>query len=179
MRTTRYDALVATGIGIMALLVSGYTAYVQRQQVRAQVWPMLALSFNHNPAEMKLFLDNKGTGPAIVKDVRLTVDGQPVRSWDDLLSRLPGPGGTDHSYGYISGRVVSAGENVVMLNMGPPTPGSPGERLWRGMKLLGMEICYCSTLGDCWRMSAPPGDQPPETVEVRGCQSPSAASFRQ
>jgi hypothetical protein len=33
----RYDAVVATFVGVCALFVSGYTAYVQRQQVRAAV----------------------------------------------------------------------------------------------------------------------------------------------
>jgi hypothetical protein len=31
--------VIAAGIGLLALLVAGYTAYLQRQQVRAQVWP--------------------------------------------------------------------------------------------------------------------------------------------
>ena len=39
---SRYDAVIATLVGFCALRVSGYTAYVQRQQVRAAVWPWLA-----------------------------------------------------------------------------------------------------------------------------------------
>jgi hypothetical protein len=38
-------AIVASLIGLMALVVSGYTAYVQRQQVRAQVWPYLMIGY--------------------------------------------------------------------------------------------------------------------------------------
>ena len=34
---SRYDAVIATFVGLCALCVSGYTAYVQRQQVRAAV----------------------------------------------------------------------------------------------------------------------------------------------
>jgi hypothetical protein len=34
---SRYDAVVATFVGFLALCVSAYTAYVQRQQVRAAV----------------------------------------------------------------------------------------------------------------------------------------------
>ena len=34
-------AVIAAFVGLLALLVSGYTAYLQRQQVRAQVWPYL------------------------------------------------------------------------------------------------------------------------------------------
>src|SRR5207249_10979872 len=38
---SRYDAVIATLVGFLALCVSGYTAYMQRQQVRAAVWPIL------------------------------------------------------------------------------------------------------------------------------------------
>jgi hypothetical protein len=34
---SRYDAFVATFIALLAVCVSGYTAYMQRQQVRAAV----------------------------------------------------------------------------------------------------------------------------------------------
>jgi len=37
---SRYDAVIATLMGFLALCVSGYTAYMQRQQVRAAVWPI-------------------------------------------------------------------------------------------------------------------------------------------
>jgi preprotein translocase subunit SecY len=35
---SRYDAIVATFIALLAVCVSGYTAYMQRQQVRVAVW---------------------------------------------------------------------------------------------------------------------------------------------
>ena len=38
---SRYGAIIATLVGFCALCVSGYTAYMQRQQVRAAVWPIL------------------------------------------------------------------------------------------------------------------------------------------
>jgi hypothetical protein len=42
--------------------VAGYTAYVQRQQLLAQVWPHLLVAFSG--AELKFFTTNQGTGPA-------------------------------------------------------------------------------------------------------------------
>jgi len=33
--------VIATIVGFLALCVSGYTAYMQRQQVRAATWPIL------------------------------------------------------------------------------------------------------------------------------------------
>jgi len=68
-------ALIAAMIGVLALFVSGYTAYIQRQQVRAQVWPYLLVS-NYD-TEFSIKVLNKGVGPAIVQSVQVWVDGKP------------------------------------------------------------------------------------------------------
>src|SRR3569833_993373 len=39
-------AVIASFIGLLALAVSGYTAYVQREQLRAQVWPRLEIDYS-------------------------------------------------------------------------------------------------------------------------------------
>jgi len=38
---SRYETVIATLVGFLALSISSYTAYMQRQQVRASVWPIL------------------------------------------------------------------------------------------------------------------------------------------
>jgi hypothetical protein len=61
---SRYDVVIATVVGLLALCVSGYTAYMQRQQVRAAVWPILQFDSSNGPIQFTLA--NKGLGPAIV-----------------------------------------------------------------------------------------------------------------
>ena len=73
-RASRYDAVIATFVGFLALCVSGYTAYVQRQQVRATVWPILEFDSSNSP-DIHFTLANKGVGPAIIRDVIVRVDG--------------------------------------------------------------------------------------------------------
>src|SRR5881275_3693031 len=90
-RASRYDAVIATFVGFLALCVSGYTAYMQRQQVRATVWPILEFETS-NGRDIHLTLWNKGVGPAIVKNVVVTVDGQPVASWREVMEKVLGPG---------------------------------------------------------------------------------------
>lgn len=48
-RASRYDAVIATFVGFLALCVSAYTAYMQRQQVRAAVWPILEFQTSNAP----------------------------------------------------------------------------------------------------------------------------------
>src|ERR1043165_7033003 len=90
-RELRYETIIVTFIGISALFVSAYTAYVQRQQVRAAVWPILEFSTSNDPT-IRFTVANKGVGPAIVRQVIVTVDGQPVRTWNEALQKLIGPG---------------------------------------------------------------------------------------
>jgi hypothetical protein len=141
-------ALIAALIGVFALLVSGYTAYIQRQQVRAQVWPHLLVG-NYDP-ERAIGVLNKGVGPAIVRSVQVFVDGKPQRTWKTAFEALGLP-----SQGFmvstISNNVVSAGERVVALTV-------KDEASYRNFRnelgqRFGIEICYCSTLGECWSYS--------------------------
>ena len=89
-RASRYDAVIATLVGFLALCVSGYTAYMQRQQVRAAVWPILEFDSSNGPIHFTLA--NKGVGPAIIKHVIVKVDDQPVKNWAEVLEKILGPG---------------------------------------------------------------------------------------
>ncbi|HEY4283886.1 MAG TPA: hypothetical protein VGM62_12545, partial [Chthoniobacterales bacterium] len=74
---SRYETYIATFVGLCALCLGGYTAYMQRQQVRAMVWPILEFGSNNGP--IKLTLANKGVGPAMIRNVVVRIDGQPVK----------------------------------------------------------------------------------------------------
>jgi hypothetical protein len=138
-------ALIAALIGVLALLVSGYTAYIQRQQVRAQVWPHLLVG-NYDP-EHAIGVLNKGVGPAVIRSVQIFVDGKPQRTWKLTLEALGLPS-QGVKISTISGNVISAGERVVALTVDDET----AYRNFRNElgKRFGIEICYCSTLGECW-----------------------------
>lgn len=159
----RLETAIATGIGLLALAVSAYTAYVQREQVRAQVWPILEVSSGNEP-EVRLWIANKGVGPALIRSARVTLDGKPVRNWHEMLTALYGKGQFNFSQDQIGGRVLSAGEGVpVFVPKGDIAPRFDKDRF-----RVGMEICYCSTLGDCWRI-AKEAHEPPRTQDVHRC----------
>ncbi len=87
---SRYDAIIATFVGFLALCVSGYTAHMQRQQVRAAVWPILEFDSGNAP-DIHFTLSNKGVGPAIIRHVIVKVDDQPLKSWRETMEKLLGP----------------------------------------------------------------------------------------
>jgi hypothetical protein len=183
-RASRYGAVIATLVGLCALGVSAYTAYVQRQQVRAAVWPIL--EFDSSNAPIHFILANKGVGPAIIRQVIVKVDGQPVRNWREVLEKILGPGEHLGSESDMRGRVFAAGESLTVF-----TPRDPENNplnydrsnpLWVQMNKdrlrVSVEICYCSTLGECWTLRAS-GLAPSTTTETHHCPTPSATSFLQ
>jgi hypothetical protein len=183
-RASRYDAIIATLVGLCALGVSAYTAYVQRQQVRAAVWPILEFDSGNGPIHFTLA--NKGVGPAIIRHVIVMVDGQPVRNWKEALEKILGPGEHLGSESDMSGHVLAAGESRTVFTPhdaeNNPLNFDKSNPLWVKMNKerlrVSVEICYCSTLGECWTLRAS-GLAPSTTTEARHCPTSSAISFEQ
>jgi hypothetical protein len=183
-RASRYEAIIATLIGLLAVSVSAYTAYMQRQQVRAAVWPILEFDSGNGPIHFTLA--NKGAGPAIIKHVILKVDGEPVKNWIEVLDKLLGPGEHRYSESDMSGRVLSAGESMTVL-----TPGDAGNNpiafdksnpLWvklnQARLRVAVDICYSSTLGECWTLRG--GGAALSTITPTSrCPTPSQITFQQ
>ena len=184
-RASRYDVIIATFIGFLALCISGYTAYMQRQQVRAAVWPILEFDSSNQP-DIHLTLSNKGVGPAIIKHVIVTFDDQPVRNWNEALEKMLGPGKHNYSESDMHDHVLSAGESMTVF-----TPRDPENNpiaydrsnpLWMKMNKdrfrVTVQICYCSTLGEGWTLRAG-GLTAGTTTETRRCPRTSATTFQQ
>ena len=180
----RYEAAVATFIGVLALVVSAYTAYMQRQQVRAQVLPILQFGTSNAP-QFDVELDNKGVGPALIKHVVVTVDGEAVPDWSAVLNKLLGPGKRNFTESDVGELILAPNETVHMLTPFDPegkplTPssGSDGAKFNEGRLHIAVEICYCSTLGDCWLLTSGPRISPTRE-EVRRCPAKSQRTFQQ
>lgn len=140
-------ALLAALIGFLALLVSAYTAYVQRQQVRAQVWPHIELAWSDT--RQALLAINKGVGPAIVRSVQVQVGGHARKDWRQVLASLGVPvDSTDFHQSTLDGSVLAPDETLVVLQIPDRAQylrfATPARRRMR------IDACFCSTLGDCW-----------------------------
>ena len=183
-RASRYDAVIATLVGLCALCVSAYTAHVQRQQVRAAVWPILQFDSRNGPIQFTLA--NKGVGPAIIKEVILKVDDQPVKNWVEVLDKILGPGYHPGESADMGSHVLSAGESMNVFtphdDARNPIPFDKSNPLWAklntGRSRVTVEICYCSTLGECWTLRGG-GTAPSTTTSTRHCPSSSVTSFQQ
>jgi hypothetical protein len=182
---SRYDVVIATVVGLLALCVSGYTAYMQRQQVRAAVWPILEFNSSNAP-DIHFTLANKGVGPAIIRNVVVRVDDQPMRNWNEVFEKLLGPGEHHGSETDMSNHVLSAGESMDVLTPfgadANPIKFDRSNLLWAKLDKdrfrVTVEICYSSALGECWILRAG-GPGASTTTESGHCPPRSTTSFQQ
>ena len=146
-----YAAVIASFVGLLALAISAYTAYVQREQLRAQVWPKIMVAQSN--MAFKLYAANQGIGPARVTAVRVMVDGRPMRTWTDVRDAYGYDENTLIVYSGLSGRVLPTNQE---LEIAAPQTGSESSRelmreVTNGEKhSLHITVCYCSVLDDCW-----------------------------
>ncbi len=182
---SRYDAVVATFIALLAVCVSGYTAYMQRQQVRAAVWPILQFDSSNAP-DIHFTLANKGVGPALIQNVIVKVDNQPVKNWDEAMKKLLGSGEHLFSESDMNGYVLAPNESITVVTLhdanNNPLVFDKSNPLWVTMNKerfrVTAEICYRSTLGECWTLRAG-GLTPGTTTEIHHCPSRSEITFQQ
>jgi hypothetical protein len=157
---------------------------MQRQQVRAAVWPILEFDSSNGP-DIHFTLSNKGVGPAIIRHVSVNVDGQPMRNWNAVLDKFLGPEKHRFSESDMSGHVLAPNESMTVFTPHDVEGNALTDRsnpLWVEMNKdrgrISVEICYSSTLGDCWTLRAA-GLTPGTTTETGRCPTPSEITFQQ
>jgi hypothetical protein len=181
---SRYETFIATFIALLAVCVAGYTVYMQRQQVRAAVWPILEFDSSNGP-DIHFTLSNKGVGPAIIRHVIVRVDDQPAKNWNEVLDKLIGPGKDRYSESYMSGHVLAPNESMTVFTPHDVEGNALTDRsnpLWVEMSKdrgrVSVEICYSSTLGECWILRDT-GLAAGTTTETSRCPRPSEITFQQ
>jgi hypothetical protein len=201
--TERHWGNIAAGFSAAcALAVSAYTAFLQRQQVKAQVWPLLswgiaastgsahedggagddaadAADAEARRPSFKFELKNDGVGPAIVRAMEVTFDGKPIRRWVELLigptSLLPDHTDFDAHVSMTHSRVIAAGEEIAPFE---PYGEEQARAMYAGFARVHVTLCYCSVLDDCWELQAEGFKDEPEPQPVRTCFKP-RVSFEQ
>jgi hypothetical protein len=178
-----YGVVIASMVGLLAILVSGYTAYLQRKQVQAQVWPRVELA--RNGLKGSIMASSNGIGPARVRAVRITVDGKAVRHWTEFAQRISYEGGMAQSQ--ISGRVMPPGTeiDIVVGDGGAQNQlvRDIADFMWddKPKHRVGILVCYCSVLDQCWLAGTGQlgGLQIDEDEEIDDCPIKDEEKFRQ
>ena len=151
----KWGTLAAGFSAACALVVSAYTAYLQRQQTKAQIYPVLAWAHNETfgdadggEASFVYTLRNDGVGPATIESVEVTVDGKPMAHWKDVQKTLvPDLGKSVRRLSSVRGRSLAAGAEIE-----PYAPLDPRavQAFKTSQDRIRISYCYCSVLEDCW-----------------------------
>lgn len=165
-------AVIASLIGLLALAVSGYTAGLQRQQVRAEVWPYPQTGIS--PSQRIVSLTNKGVGPVVIRGVEMYVDGQPQRDWRGMFTALGLDDLANTPYSTINGVVLAPGDVVQQLAF---RETDDFMRFYTQYPRIQMNLCYCSALEECWRYDERRPDRGRERLPLDRCPAPGANEF--
>ena len=149
-------ALAAVVISVCAFVVSALEVRIMREQQRAAVWPRIDIGNGFNGKKLDIGVANNGIGPAIIEAVEITVDGEPMKSWHEVLSALIGEPFTGPTFtSTMHDVVIRPGDGITALSVSSPTPV---ETFHRELKRLGIRLCYRNVYGDCWLVSVKFGD---------------------
>ena len=174
-----FELLIGAGV-LLISVVSVFVAYsanrTQERMLAASVWPSLVfgtsdLGQDGNP-QLSIDLLNRGVGPARVRWAEVSYDGKPVSGPSALLADCCGvsdkaPGASIVSSA-IQRRVIGADEWIQAMRV-TPSSTSPAiyEAVGRALPRVGMRLCYCSVLDECWLLDSKRDEPEP----VRDCKA--------
>ncbi|MEM6512337.1 MAG: hypothetical protein AAF660_04950 [Pseudomonadota bacterium] len=162
-RNTPVLSIVAIVMSVGALLVSVFEVSAIRDEQRVQVWPYLSLSTNYSGEGFTLEAINKGIGPARVRTLELTYEGELVEDLDQLILETLGE---EDAFSYelyrasdLSNSVLSPDEERIVFGV----PWEPRTRrlvdIW--ISRIDLSACFCSVYDECWESRLNAGDPMP------------------
>ncbi|HEY6940988.1 hypothetical protein [Dokdonella sp.] len=156
LTTTDLGSALALAVSVFALALGAYQTRLMQSQARASVWPYLSIGYTYsNNVDRDAFIwtvNNNGVGPAKVETVRMTLDGKPMRDWEQVLLALGAPSTSPSmATSSIGGEVIPPNTNrettVVPIRL---NEREVAKRFKLAEHRLGMDICYCSVYDECW-----------------------------
>lgn len=134
-------------VSLITAFASIYSAFIDRAYARSSVWPRLEIhrSYDGSGAYFSYGVNNKGTGPAVIKYAKLSYNDKVLKSWPEYLQMRSGRA-VGHTQSHIGSKVLSAGESIKPLE----TRDKEVATLLADEDGLQIELCYCSIYDECW-----------------------------
>lgn len=162
-------AICAVFLSLVAVSVALFEANIAREQQKVSAWPYLDVT-SSNLNGMTHMVINKGLGPAIIKDVRVSFRNTPVKEWGDLFNLI------DEQYPWatttstLRNQIISPGQTFNFLKLNKDIFKEYLKTSKRHD--ISVSICYCSVYQDCWLAET-------ETpVFVESCKTDKKYSFQ-
>ncbi len=142
-------ALSAVFIGVVALIIGAYQAKVASDQRAATVWPYLEVGrYSIQGKEYGFMVHNKGVGPAIIKQMEVTVDDVPYQGWSSAFRAMIEENINISSiYSSTNKSVIAVQEMRKLVDI---TDVDVIRKIQAAPDNIQVSICYCSIFEDCW-----------------------------
>jgi len=140
-------AISALIVSLITAFASIYSAFIDRAYARSSVWPRVEIhrSYSDKDSSFSYMVNNKGTGPAVIKYARLSYNDKTLKSWSDYLKIHTGRT-VGFTQSHIGSKVLSAGESIRPLEL----RDAELARILADNDDLQIEFCYCSIYDECW-----------------------------
>lgn len=149
-------SLAGVFTGAVALYAALNESRAVRDQTAASVWPYIQIIVNDTDdgsnARFALSFENVGVGPALMRGVELRLAGEPVRSWDEVASRLVSQEtrvGVDFGRSSVNSLVIGPGEEVVAFQTNHRELSLAMQQAVYGGRA-SLRYCFCSIFDQCW-----------------------------
>jgi len=166
-------------IAVLAILISSATAFIslwearimkEQQQIlmdqkNASAWPYVNVSGENtydseaNTVKVVNTIENKGVGPALLGDIKYSVDGYEVETYsylDKLEELYPDLNISFNKNHQINHMVLSSGEAIEFLTFKIHDLDKLKDKDINISRILNetrikLDFCYCSIYKDCWQ----------------------------
>lgn len=170
--------LSALIVSLVAVVVSLYSASIDREFARASVWPRVAIYRNFNQgvneneaSNFSYSISNNGTGPALIKYAKVSYKDKVYQSWQNMIRDSNIATQLNLSQSHISTSVLPA--THVINAFSTRDPHLVGELLNHDAHIQ-IELCYCSIYDQCWV-----SDRTNIPKEVNACYVKESEAFQQ
>lgn len=145
--------LSAVFLSASALLVSIIQTNILREQQHASVWPFVQALYSYSKGSYTVGLENKGVGPAIIKDFAYYYEGKKYESTRDLFVEIFGEGRQGVGFSTISKNYVfksAEAVSIMTVNL-PDSMINEFIYLWE-QEEVNMVVTYSDVYGNCWKL---------------------------
>jgi hypothetical protein len=140
-------------ISVATLFVYIYQARIMQKQQHTSVLPYVEWLYSNAENEFIITVENKGIGPAFVREVTMKLNGEEIGSNSALFKKLLGYSSFSFINSTVERRVISPGEKIEMVHVYDSAQAHAIDSLllWNNSpNKFSLEICYCSVYNDCW-----------------------------
>jgi hypothetical protein len=150
-----FSSVAALVVSFAALSIGAIQTRLMQSQARAGVWPYVSIGYSIDDQGAKhgftWEVDNDGVGPARIESVIVSLDGKPVRSWNEVLHALFGDTPVSFSINEINGKVLPPNTNrETTIEALRVADLDQAKVLHAARDRVAMTICYCSVYDECW-----------------------------